>query len=242
MEPKINIYNDAFKTAEEFTKYFIKLINSITEKNDTAAVLLSGGSTPKLFFQILSDNKDKIKRWQNIHFYWGDERCVAPDDSDSNYLMTKENLFDNIQIPDANIHRIKGENEPGGESIRYSEEIKTNIRSVNNLPQFDITILGLGTDGHTASIFPDKMELLTSENICEVAVHPESGQKRITVTGKILNNSEHILFLATGQNKAEKIASILNKKGNYKSFPVSYIFPISNNLTYFIDKSAAKNI
>jgi 6-phosphogluconolactonase len=151
--------------------------------------------------------------------------------------MTKQYLLDFISIPEENIHRIKGENEPGLEAVRYSEEIKNIVDSKNGLPSFDLVMLGIGEDGHTASIFPDQMHLLDSKKICDVAVHPINGQKRITVTGSTINNSEEVIFLVTGRSKADILKKILEDQN--KIYPAAFIKPINGELKYFIDEEAS---
>lgn len=230
----INIYRDKHELAIAFCEELLKLRKNQEQFN----IALSGGSTPKIIFEELSKNyKDKFD-WNEIHFYWGDERCVPPDDTESNYGMTKKYLLDHINIPRENIHRIKGENDPVIEAERYSDEIKILVNSKNGLPNFDLVMLGLGEDGHTASIFPDQMNLLHSEKICEVATHPSTGQKRITLTGKVINNSRAVTFLVTGERKSETLNKVL--KGKDERLPATYIQPFNGSLKYFVDESAAR--
>lgn len=230
----INIYRDKHELAIAFCEELLKLRKNQEQFN----IALSGGSTPKIIFEELSKNyKDKFD-WNEIHFYWGDERCVPPDDTESNYGMTKKYLLDHINIPRENIHRIKGENDPVIEAERYSDEIKILVNSKNGLPNFDLVMLGLGEDGHTASIFPDQMNLLHSEKICEVATHPSTGQKRITITGKVINNSRAVTFLATGEGKSETLKKVLKEKD--ERLPATYIQPFNGSLKYFVDESAAR--
>lgn len=230
----INIYRDKHELAIAFCEELLKLRKNQEQFN----IALSGGSTPKIIFEELSKNyKDKFD-WNEIHFYWGDERCVPPDDTESNYGMTKKYLLDHIDIPRENIHRIKGENDPVIEAERYSDEIKILVNSKNGLPNFDLVMLGLGEDGHTASIFPDQMNLLHSEKICEVATHPSTGQKRITITGKVINNSRAVTFLATGKGKSETLKKVLKEKD--ERLPATYIQPFNGSLKYFVDESAAR--
>lgn len=198
---------------------------------------LSGGSTPKIIFEELAANyREKIK-WEKLHLFWSDERCVPPNDSESNYGMAKHYLLKYINIPEENIHRIRGENETELEAIRYSEEIKNIVDSKNGLPCFDIVMLGIGEDGHTASIFPDQVHLLDSGKICDVAVHPSTGQKRITMTGKVINNSETVIFLITGKNKSGIMKAILEEKN--KLYPAEFINPVSGHLHYYVDEESS---
>ena len=230
----INIYKDKQELAIGFCEELLKLRKNREQFN----IALSGGSTPKIFFEELSKNYEDKFDWNQIHFYWGDERCVPPDDDESNYGMTKEYLLDHINIPRDNIHRIKGEDDPEVEAKRYSEEIKKNIRLKNELPVFDLIILGLGEDGHTASIFPNQMILLQSQKICEVATHPSTEQKRITLTGRVINNSKAVTFLVAGEGKSEILKKVLKEKE--KSLPAVCIQPVNGSLKYFVDEAAAR--
>jgi 6-phosphogluconolactonase len=232
-QPEIKKYSDPDATARAFAK---DLVEKINEGNTHIA--LSGGSTPNILFDILAKEYSFNVKWQNAHLYWGDERCVPPFHAESNFLFAKTKLIDHVAIPTENVHRIRGENEPGQESYRYSQRVKTLVPEKNGWPRFDIVILGLGTDGHTASIFPNQMDLLTSENICDVAEHPESGQKRITLTGKVINNAAKIAFLVTGTSKAEKVATMLSDNKSRLNYPAGHILPTNGKLTWYLDEPA----
>lgn len=238
----IKIYSTPTKTVEKFAEYLERLIEKSVSKNKEFYLSLSGGSTPQRLFKELKKNYSKSIKWQYVHFFWGDERCVSVNDPESNYGVARELLLNSIDIPEENIHYINGEESPEIEAVRYSNEILKIVPIKNGLPSFDICILGLGTDGHTASIFPDQMKLLESNKICEVATHPESGQKRITITGEIINNSSKIYFLVTGESKKEVVAEILKSKDNYLKYPASHIKPSYGNLSWYLDESAGSLI
>ena len=224
------IFKDNPAVAKEFAKYLCEEI----EKVDNITIALSGGSTPKLLFEILAKKYKKKIDWSKVNFYWGDERCVPPSDEQSNYRMTKEILFQNVKIPLSNIHRVLGEDSPQKEADRYGKKVEWNLELKNSCPIFDIIILGMGSDGHTASIFPHQMGLLKSTNTCEVATHPESGQQRITLTGNVINAAKQIHFLVTGESKEPVIQEIFARSGNWKTYPASYI----KNATWWMDKAA----
>jgi 6-phosphogluconolactonase len=236
------IFPDNPAVARAFANDFCEWVKSQPADKPKLTVALSGGSTPKLLFQELAKNfADKID-WSRVHFFWGDERCVPPDDSESNYGMTKELLLDHIDIPTENIHRVLGESAPAEERVRCEQEIIEHV-AVNDagVPQFDLMILGMGGDGHTASIFPHEIELLESDNVCEVATHPESGQKRITLTGKVLNASARVAFLITGAGKASVMAEIIGQTGDWQTYPAAHI-KNSGPLVFYLDEAAANEI
>ena len=236
MKPGIKVYS----SPEEAVKNFSVMIKDLVEKdsNGNFSIALSGGKTAPILFDYLADKKENIN-WENISFYWGDERCVPPNHPESNYGMAYQHLIKHIKIPKENIHRIKGEDDPYKEAIRYSQEIKENLKEQNKFPQFDLIILGMGEDGHTASIFPDQMELLNSNNVCEVAIHPQSKQKRITLTGRVINNASRISFLVVGRSKAAIASEILYEKVNSKRYPAAMIKPANGILEWYLDSEAA---
>jgi len=227
-----------FKDKSELAIAFCDELMRLSNEKEKIFLALSGGSTPEIIYEILSKEYKQKINWNKIHLFWSDERCVHPDDVESNYGMAKKYLLDFIDIPEENVHRIKGENNPELEAERYSEEISKIVNPKNGLPRFDIMMLGIGEDGHTASIFPDQMHLLDSDKICEVAVHPSSGEKRITLTGNVINNSEQVSFLVTGKSKAEILKKILLEKN--KICPAEFIAPVYGKLEYFIDSEAAE--
>lgn len=235
---KINIQASKEEVGKEFAAYIEELVRSEKE----IYIALSGGSTPKLVFNALVAKSKEAIEWEKVHFYWGDERCVPPTDAESNYGMAKEYLLAHIDIPDANVHRILGENNPEKEARRYGALLETSLPNHNGKPQFDLVILGMGDDGHTASIFPNDIALYDSKNNCEVATHPETGQKRITITGRVINNSKEVVFLVTGNNKADKVAEIINMEEDYTNYPAALVKPLSSKLKWYLDTDAASEL
>ena len=156
--------------------------------------------------------------------------------------MTYNHLFSKIDLNEKNIYRIKGEDNPVTEANRYSEIINKTVPPNNKKPMFDLIMLGLGEDGHTASIFPNQLELIDDEKICAVAINPDTKQKRITLTGEIINNSKNILFIVTGKKKSQVVADILQNKIVAEKYPAYYIRPVNGNLYWFLDNEAASLI
>ncbi|MFK7773154.1 MAG: 6-phosphogluconolactonase [Saprospiraceae bacterium] len=232
------IKNHIFKNNEAVAAAFADFLKKEIAKTEKINIALSGGSTPKVLFDILAKKyADKID-WKKVHFYWGDERCVAPTDEESNYKMTNEKLLQHINIPPGNIHRVLGENDPTEEVDRYGKLIEWNLFLKDGLPIFDLIILGMGSDGHTASIFPHQIELLSAAETCAVAIHPESGQRRITLTGNVINAAKQIHFLVTGASKTSVIKEIFSKKGSYKTYPAAAI----EKAEWWMDEQAGAEI
>ena len=238
MTDKIKIFKNTEEIAAEFADTLLKLAENANGK--PVHIALSGGSTPKVIFKYLTEKYGKLLTNPQFHFWWGDERCVPPTDDDSNYKWANNLWLAPIGISEENIHRVLGENDPDREAIRYSTEINKYVPHSNNLPKFDLMLLGLGEDGHTASIFPNQMNLLKSSKICEVATHPDSGQKRITITGQIINNSEVIAFLATGEKKAIKVKEIIRE--HQMNLPAANIQSTNGKLVWWLNTASAKYI
>lgn len=234
MNQQIRIFDDNAAIARFLGEKLAKLSH---EKNGVY-LALSGGNTPKAIFELWRrEFADKIK-WEHIYLFWGDERCVAPDDPESNFGMTDKALISHIPISENHVFRIQGELPPDQAAEAYQQVIDNQIPRQDGLPVFDIIFLGLGDDGHTVSIFPNQAELWESPNICEVATHPISGQKRITITGSIINKATEAIFLITGSSKRQVVHDILNGKGNYLSYPAARV--TNNNTLWLLDKAAAE--
>jgi 6-phosphogluconolactonase len=242
MNPSVRIFKTPYELAEKFAGEMVQMIKQASETNIPITIALSGGSTPELLFSILGDHFSKSAPWEFVHFFWGDERCVPPVSPDSNFGMAFRTLFKKIRIPEGNIHRIYGEQQPAREAIRYSDLITQYTLKREEMPVFDLILLGIGEDGHTASIFPGMNCLFASEKICEVSVHPLSHQKRITLTGRTINNAVKIKFLVTGNNKASIIKKILNKDKSALNLPASMIVPVDGSIEWLLDSEAGSLI
>jgi 6-phosphogluconolactonase len=242
VQPTIRLFPDNPAVANAFAADLVELLQTLTASQTKVSVSLSGGSTPKLLFEVLAKKFNHSVDWSKIQFFWGDERCVPPTDQESNFGEAERLFLSKIEIPTGNIYRVHGEADPASERVRYGQLIAANVESnESGTPSFDIMLLGMGDDGHTASIFPAQIELLKSDQICEIATHPQSGQKRITVTGKIINASKHVFFLVTGAGKADVLSEIFGKTGNFESYPTSHLAPPCG-ATFYLDQAAGEKI
>lgn len=233
---EIKVYKNKQEVAKAFSDYFVSLVKNEADFH----VALSGGSTPKIVFDVLAAEYGSTVDWTKVHFYWGDERCVPPTENQSNYKMTVEHLFSKIEVPKENINRVLGEGDPTAESMRYANLLEINLDRKEGIPQFDLVILGMGDDGHTASIFPHEIDLWNSKDHCAVATHPDSGQKRVSINGKVINTAKEVAFLVTGTSKAGKVDEVHNKKDGFEKYPASLVNPKSGKLSWFLDVAAAK--
>jgi 6-phosphogluconolactonase len=206
-------------------------------------IAVSGGSTPKQLFTLLAEDEFRTQiPWEVVRFFWVDERCVEPGDPESNFGMTYDALLQYAFVPAQNIFRMKGEDIPVNEANRYASLLWKELPAKNGFPVFDMILLGIGDDGHTASIFPNNMELLESEKSVDVATHPVSGQKRITLTGKTINNADQVIFLITGSNKSRIIRDIVKNSAEAEKYPAAHVGNSNGKAEFFLDISAASEI
>ncbi len=241
MKLEVKILLTPEEIAERISLDIASLVKGNAENNKETFISLSGGNTPKILFRKMSEGfRDKIK-WDKLHLFWGDERCVPPDDEESNFGMAKEYLLNNIDIPEKNIHRIRGEDDPGKEAARIAAEINSIVPETDGLARFDLNILGLGEDGHTASLFPGKKLKNIAENTTGVAVHPETSQKRISLTLEVINNSKQNMFMVTGEKKADIIYEIMSRKDAGKRYPAGKVRAVEI-LKWYLDEEAASKI
>ena len=239
MERKRNyIYPDGDSLTAAFACEFIRTIKEYADEGKQVHIAVSGGSTPINIFRQLAE-QTTAEEWSNVSLYWGDERCVPPDHPDSNYGSALEAMLKPLNLPRERIHRIRGEEKPLGEADRYGKELLKYLPSENGFPVFDWIWLGLGADGHTASIFPHQIELWTAGSPCIVSSHPETTQSRISITGGVINAARRVSFIAAGKEKAEVIKEIFFKEGRHMEYPAFYVDPVSGNLEWFLDQTAA---
>jgi 6-phosphogluconolactonase len=239
---EISIFRDIKEMSGAFFDFLIDEFTIALAEKRNYHLALSGGSTPVKIFEYLSRMPLSKMNWNFLHIYWGDERCVPPDDPESNFRNMWNAILRYVDIPEENVHRIRGEADPEGESKRYSGVLRKFTPSLNGFPQFDLILLGVGVDGHTASLFPDSMDLLSSDEFCYVALHPKTHQKRITLSLNVVNNSKTILFLATGEAKAGILETIIKKKKGCESLPSAYVKPRKGVLKWFLDAEAGEKI
>lgn len=238
MNPNLHVFNSPEELAHELADKLIALLAK--HPHQAFHIALSGGKTPNLLFSVLADRYAVSSVWKDVHFWWVDERMVPPYDPESNYGTAHELLFSRINIQKENIHRIKGENNPEEEALSYAQQIREKVFLSDDWPVFNLILLGMGDDGHTASIFPDQMHLLQSSHICKVAVHPQSKQKRVTLTGQTINAGSKVWFIVTGASKADKLKAIFTNSLDAMALPAAHIKPLHAELKWYVDQEAAK--
>ncbi|MCI0391122.1 MAG: 6-phosphogluconolactonase [Acidobacteria bacterium] len=236
---EVLICADAAELARESARRFAELAEVFTSDTGRFTVALSGGSTPKAMFQILAEKPfaDALP-WRSIYFFWGDERCVPPDHADSNYRMAWESLVSKVPIPPENIFRIPAEDaDHHRAATSYSETLQKFF--ADEWPHFDLVFLGMGADGHTASLFPGTAALKAHDRIV-VANYVEKFQSwRITLTADAINKARNIIFLVAGQDKAPALKEVIEGPRNPELYPSQLIEPYYGTLLWMIDEAAA---
>jgi 6-phosphogluconolactonase len=214
-------------------------IVSNAESNRPVHLVLAGGSTPVKLYELLV--QDDTVSWANVHFWFGDERTVPPDHDDSNFGMAHSTLLSNLEVPSGNVHRMRGEDPPEAAAAAYQAEIEREVPlDPSGMPQFDLVLLGLGDDGHTASLFPGTEALAESERIVVANVVPQQNTVRITLTDVALNAASNVLFIVTGAAKANALASVIEDGDSAP--PASLVNPVHGKLSWYVDEAAAANL
>jgi len=204
-------------------------------------ISLSGGSTPQKLFDYLANSEfSQTINWCNLHFWWGDERCVEQTDDESNFGAAYNLLFQHIDIPGANLHRIQGEQTPQTESDRLSLDMESTLAKnpETGLPQFNWVILGVGEDGHTASLFPGQTDY-DIQLSSVVTKHPENGQFRISITAPVICSALRVTYLVLGAGKAKIVSDIVNKAKHCQIYPAANIHAKYGITEWFLDPKAA---
>jgi 6-phosphogluconolactonase len=236
--PQIEVFRDADELAAQSAREFSELARNTIAARGRFAVALSGGSTPKKMFQQLGNIS---MDWRHIHLFWVDERCVPPDHPDSNYGMTAEVLLNNIEIPSENIHRIQGELPPEQAALVYEKEVRDYFEE--KLPVFDLILLGLGSDGHTASLFPGSPALQEKKRWVVEVKHdtpPPPLVDRVTLTFPVLNAGRKVIFQAVGREKKKIIDEFLLQK--QAKLPAGRINPRQGELIWMLDRDAGESV
>lgn len=213
-------------------------IKAAIERQDRASIALAGGSTPKPLYESLATQD---LPWSKIHIFWSDERHVPADHPDSNQLMARQAWLDKVAIPQDNIHPMPTDaNNPEEDAATYEKELREFFGvSSPEFPSFDLILLGIGDDGHTASLFPQTPILKEAKKA--IAVGQKSGQPRLSFTAPLINQADCVLFLVAGANKTDALTHILNEEGDNMAYPARLIQP-QGELWLLMDESAGKTL
>lgn len=242
---------------DHVTAHIVSIARGAIKERGNFFFMLSGGSTPRLLYERLTDFEYiSDLDWAKVQVFWGDERCVPPGHKDSNYRMARESLLDKVPIPPENVHRIQGELPPRVAATHYEGELRRSFHVDNNqesgenlpkvyVPVFDLILLGMGTDGHTASLFPGSSALF-EEGRWFVAVEHETPPPplvpRVTATPEIINAGSNIFFLIAGANKAARLAQVIEGPSRPDDLPAQMIKPENGQLSWYVDQAAAREL
>ena len=240
---KYYVEPDQAATARRAAQYFVEMAGEAVAAQGRARIAISGGSTPKAAFALLADPNEPWRSrmpWDNLDLFWVDERTVPPDNAESNFRMTREALLDHVPLKPEQIHRIQGELPPHDAADAYESDLRSSFHlDGSDLPRFDLLALGMGPDGHTASLFPHTAALHEKNRLVVANQVPQMDTWRITLTWKVINNASSVFFLIAGNDKAAVLNQVLTGPRDPETLPSQLIWPHSGILTLILDKAAA---
>jgi len=238
---QIIIVKDEETLIQETVDRFIRLSRESIHKRGLFSAALSGGSTPKPVYHALGapENQKKLQ-WDSIHLFWGDERHVPPDHAESNYRMVKEQLLEVTSIPETNIHRVPAEMEVRMAAFSYEETLRRFFP--DPWPRFDLILLGMGRDGHTASLFPHSAGLNEEHRWFIANFAPEQGVWRLTLSKNAINAARNILVLVQGEGKAGVLKELFDEVKEPEEQPIRLISPVDGKMVWLLDENAAQKL
>jgi 6-phosphogluconolactonase len=237
----IEIFANSQELARGAAEYFVARSDEAVALKGFFTVALSGGSTPKALYQLLADADEPFHAqvpWSRTHLFWSDERHVPPDHPDSNYRMAHEAMLSRVPVPESNIHRVHSENPDANAAANEYEETLLQLTK-QTLPQLDLILLGLGPDGHTASIFPGSEVLHETKRLVAAPWVEKFNTYRITMTLPLLNNGASVLFLVSGAEKVEMVKKVIEGP---KQYPAQAVQPTHGQLVWMLDKDSANSL
>lgn len=244
-EPEVHIFADAQALVRAAATLFIRIGQESIRNRGRFLVALSGGSTPKTLYAVLTSQEFAPQLdWSNVQFLFGDERAVPPTHSDSNFALADTMLFTPLKIPPANIHRMHGEDSPETAASHYETLVRRLTATIpGQWPVLDLVLLGMGEDGHTASLFPDTPALREQSRWVVPGLSPQGTRSRITLTLGVINHASVILFLVTGGKKATVVRRVIERRGDaVDSYPAAQVRPDTGRLVWYLDRAAASEL
>lgn len=232
---------DAGAVAREAARWFVSLARAAVAGRGRFGVALAGGSTPRRVYEIIAaDARDEVE-WGKVHVWFGDERCVPPDHAESNYRMASEALLSRVPLPAVNIHRMTGEGDAAANARLYEGELRSFFDG-EPWPALDLVLLGLGEDGHTASLFPHSPALAEREVWAAANWIEKLNAYRLTLTAPVINYAARVAFVVTGGAKADALAEVVEGPSDPRRLPAQLIRPRNGSLDWFVDEAAAAKI
>lgn len=242
MKPQIRIFKDMESLSHNAADLFVDQASQSVRERGGFLVALNGGSTPTRLFQLLSTNyRDKVD-WNKTHIFWGDERLVPVEDPESSYGQAWNEFLRHVPLPEINIHHIHGELEPTESVQKYASVLKKFAAPPLDFPRFDLIYLGMGEDGHTASLFPGSALDVAEPVIAVTAQYQNRPAQRVTLTPMVFNQARMIAFMVTGEKKAPTLAEVLSGRYQPEVYPAQRIEPKDGKVTWLVDEDAASNL
>jgi 6-phosphogluconolactonase len=232
---------DLFQAAADAV---LEMADEAISKRSRFTIALSGGSTPKSLYALIAANAATSVPWEKVFFFWGDERHVGPKDPESNYRMAEENLLSRISVPAANVSRVPAENPDATAAADAYEQILRKFfeTAPGDFPRFDVILLGLGPDGHTASLFPEAAALQEKSRLFVANWVEKLHTYRLTLTLPVLNQARLVAFLVSGTEKAAALHEVLEGKAPVEKYPSKLVRPVDGKLIWFVDRAAASEL
>ncbi|HEV2707614.1 MAG TPA: 6-phosphogluconolactonase [Pyrinomonadaceae bacterium] len=238
---EIRVFDDAEQVARATAARFVELADLSLRERGNFSVALSGGSTPRRVYELLAADFGERVRWPSVEIFFGDERCVPPEHRDSNYRMADEALLSRVPLSPASVHRMACEDDADEGARRYEQQLRAYFKD-QEWPRFDLVMLGMGEDGHTASLFP-YTRALGEQQAWVVANRVEHLEAlRLTLTVPAINHARHVLFNVVGAGKAERLREVLQGARDPERLPAQLIRPTTGRLAWFLDRAAAEKL
>jgi len=242
MKREIHIFKNMEELSRAAATIFVdQAAQSITGRN-RFLVALNGGNTPILLFQLLAADVGDQVNWNKVHVFWGDERCVQTNDPGSSYGQARDLLLSRVPLPDSNIHRIQGELGPVEAAKDYALTLNEYAAAPLRWPRFDLVYLGMGEDGHTASLFPGSPVKVTVPVMPVTAHYQDRPANRVSLTPIVFNSAHLVVFMVTGKKKADTLAEVLSDRYNPELYPAQRIRPSDGRLIWLVDEEAARKL
>jgi 6-phosphogluconolactonase len=242
MKPEIYIFKDIEELSRSAAMLFSEQAAQSMADQGRFLIALNGGNTPTRLFQLLATDFREGVDWTRVHVFWGDERCVPPEDPGSSYGQAREALLSRVPIPEGNVHRIKGELGPAEAAKDYARILRDFASPPLEWPRFDLVYLGLGEDGHTASLFPGSPVEIPEPTLPVTAHYQDRPANRVTLTPLVFNRARIVVFMAAGEKKASTLAQVLSNGYNPKLYPARRIKPEDGRLIWLVDEAAASKL